>query len=172
MMIPSQFKTTFCFIRAAVVIVCVGAAANAQSGDRYQRWLDEDVRYIITPDESATFVRLPNNDQRDHFIEQFWLRRSPTPDSTRNPYKEEHYRRLAYANVHFAQAIPGWKTDRGRIYIVYGTPDRVKVGGTDSVRPTEVWHYRSIPGQGTDIDFKFIDVCSCGDYRLETQPKN
>ena len=93
----------------------------------YKKWLNQDVVYIITPEEKAAFKQLSNDEERDQFIEQFWLRRDPTPDTPENEYKEEHYRRIAYANEHFAAGIPGWKTDRGRIYIIWGPagPDRI-----------------------------------------------
>jgi len=180
-------------LQAALVGLCLGVPARAQSNSsqrpttgsskfshdlptEYQRWLDEDVRWIITPEERAAFIRLSKNGERDRFVEQFWLRRDPTPGTPENEYKEEHYRRIAYANVHFAQAVPGWETDRGRIYIVYGPPDRIKIESArtsgDSGKPKELWHYQAIPGYGEDIDLKFVDVCSCGDYQLETPLKN
>jgi GWxTD domain-containing protein len=186
-------KMTACFLQAALVAMCIGAPARAQSSrseqrttgrsesshdlsSEYQRWLDEDVRWIVTPEERAAFIRLSKNEERGRFVEAFWLRRNPTPGTPRNEYKEEHYRRIAYANVHFAQAVPGWETDRGRIYIVYGPPERIKTDlahrSDDPEKPTQVWHYHSIPGYGKDIDLKFVDVCRCGDYRLETPLKN
>ena len=87
---------------------------------QYKKWLDEDVIYIITPEERHTFLHLPTNEEREQFIEAFWQRRNPDPDSPENTFKEEHYRRIAYANEHYASGIPGWKTDRGRIYIMWG----------------------------------------------------
>jgi GWxTD domain-containing protein len=164
--------------------VCSPASAESNSSDEqtigksetssslpryYQRWLDEDVRWIIEPSERAVFLQLSKNEERDHFIELFWLTRNPRPGSSRNLFKEEHYRRIAYANVHFAwQPFPGWKTDRGRVYIVLGPPDALKVGRatvTDgSLKPAEVWHYESVQGSATD--FSFVDICGCGDYRL------
>src|SRR5262249_11814189 len=86
----------------------------------YKKWLDEDVSYIITDEERAAFRQLSNDEERDNFIEAFWQRRDPTPDTEENEFKEEHYQRIAYANEHFAAGVPGWKTDRGRIYIVFG----------------------------------------------------
>ena len=91
----------------------------------YKKWLDEDVIYIITPEERQAFMQLSNDEERDNFIEAFWQRRDPTPDTPENEFKEEHYRRIEYANEHFAAGIPGWKTDRGRIYIIYGQPDEI-----------------------------------------------
>ena len=92
----------------------------------YKKWLNEDVVYIITDEERAAFKRLQTDEEREQFIEQFWLRRDPTPDTVENEFKEEHYRRIAYANEHYASGIPGWKTDRGRIYIMYGPPDEIE----------------------------------------------
>src|SRR5438067_2326971 len=92
----------------------------------YRKWLNEDVSYIITDEERAAFKKLQTDEEREQFIEQFWLRRDPTPDSVENEFKEEHYRRIAYANEHYASGIPGWKTDRGRIYITFGPPDEIR----------------------------------------------
>ncbi len=106
----------------------------------YRKWLNEDVAYIITDEERAAFKRLQTDEEREQFIEQFWLRRDPTPDTVENEFKEEHYRRIAYANEHYASGIPGWKTDRGRIYITYGPPDEIEShpsGGTYERPPEE-----------------------------------
>jgi GWxTD domain-containing protein len=148
---------------------------------KYQLWLDRDARWIIAPEERTVFSGLSRNQERDRFIEQFWLRRDPTPDTKENEYKEEHYRRIAYASEHFAtkipsfsaKEIPGWLTDRGRIYIVFGPPDAIATVPAERSslkRPMTVWHYRSIDGRETDL--KFVDVCSCGDFRLEAMGKN
>src|ERR1035438_1537370 len=105
----------------------------------YKKWLNEEVGYIITDEERKAFKQLQTDDERQQFIEQFWLRRDPTPDTEENEYREEHYRRIAYANDHYASGIPGWKTDRGRIYIMYGPPDEIEAhpsGGTYQ-RPAE-----------------------------------
>jgi GWxTD domain-containing protein len=154
----------------------------------YRAWLNEDVRWIITPQERAAFLKLTNNNDRDEFIKQFWERRNPTPGAQENTFKQQHYRRIAYANQHFASVMPGWETDRGRIYIIYGPPDAIDshpVGTAASPRPIETWHYRQVqeqaplqPETGTsgyqaqtetrrNVDMTFVDVCSCGDYRLQ-----
>jgi GWxTD domain-containing protein len=99
------------------------AALRKELETPYKKWLNEDVAYIITDEERTAFKRLQTDEEREQFIEQFWLRRDPTPDTVENEFKEEHYRRIAYANDHYASGIPGWKTDRGRIYIMYGPPD-------------------------------------------------
>ena len=92
----------------------------------YKKWMDEDVVYIISDEERKAFKQLNTDEEREQFVEQFWLRRDPTPDTEENEFKEEHYRRIAYANEHFASGIPGWRTDRGRIYIQYGPPDEIE----------------------------------------------
>jgi len=146
----------------------------------YKKWLDQDVVYIITDQERAAFMKLSNDEERDQFIEQFWLRRDPTPDTEENEYKEEHYRRIEYANEHFASGKPGWKTDRGRIYIVYGEPAQIdshpsggfyerpmdEGGGQTSTFPFEDWRYRHIDGVGDDVIIEFVDQCMCNDYHL------
>src|SRR6266849_5831061 len=92
----------------------------------YKKWLSEDVGYIITDEERQAFKRMSTDDERQNFIEGFWLRRDPTPDTAENEFKEEHYRRIAYANERYASGIPGWKTDRGRIYITFGPPAEIE----------------------------------------------
>ena len=149
-------------------------------GSTYKKWLDEDVVYIITDEEKQTFKQLSNDEERDNFIENFWYRRNPNPDSLENEYKEEHYRRIAYANEHFAAGKPGWRSDRGRIYITYGPADEVNAhpaggtynrpqeegGGTTSTFPYEDWRYRYLEGVGQNIEIEFVDDCMCGDYRM------
>jgi GWxTD domain-containing protein len=146
----------------------------------YKKWVDEDVRWIITDQEMQAFKSLSNDEERDQFIENFWLRRNPNPDSPENEYREEHYARIAYANEHFAAGKPGWRTDRGHIYIAYGKPDNIdshpsggsyerpmeEGGGNTSTFPFEVWHYRYLDGIGDNIDIEFVDTCMCGDYHM------
>jgi GWxTD domain-containing protein len=150
----------------------------------YRKWLYEDVAYLITPEERDRFLALRNDQERDFFIEQFWDRRNPDPTSTRNSFKEEHYRRIAYANLHFASSIAGWRTDRGRIYIMYGKPDKIEShptggaynrpsnegGGTISTYPFEHWWYRHIDGVGDDIQIEFVDQSMTGEYRMAMSP--
>lgn len=150
----------------------------------YRKWLNEDVAYIITDEERQAFKRLSTDEEREQFIEQFWLRRDPTPDTAENEYKEEHYRRIAYANERFASGIPGWKTDRGRIYITFGPPDEIEShpsggsyerpieegGGTTSVFPFEKWRYRYIEDIGSDIIIEFVDPTMTGEYRMTMDP--
>ena len=150
---------------AAVAVAAWQAEAPAQS--RYTKWLNEDAAYIIEDAERAAFERLTSDAERDQFIVQFWERRNPTPGAAGNKFKEEHYRRMAYANEHYAGAIPGWKTDRGHIYIVFGPPDEIEVypRGPQNPPGIEVWAYRHVEGGGTR-SFTFLDRAGNGDYRL------
>jgi GWxTD domain-containing protein len=151
---------------------------------QYKKWLNEDVIYIITPEERSAFVHLQTNEEREQFIEQFWQRRNPDPDSAENTFKEEHYRRIAYTNEHFASGIPGWKTDRGRIYIMWGAPDEIdshpsggtydrpstEGGGTTSTYPFEDWRYRYLEGIGEDVNIEFVDPTMTGEFHLTMDP--
>jgi GWxTD domain-containing protein len=150
----------------------------------YKRWLNEDVLYIITPEERAAFKKLQTDEEREQFIEQFWLRRDPDPDTPENEYRDEYYRRIAYANEHFASGIPGWKTDRGRIYITFGPPDEIEShpaggpyerpiqegGGTTSTYPFEVWFYRYLEGVGNGVEIEFVDPTLSGEFRIAESP--
>ena len=144
------------------------AAAPAPEVTPYTKWVSEDVAYIITDAERAAFKALQSNEEREHFIEQFWLRRDPTPGTVENEFKEEHYRRIAYANEHYASGIPGWKTDRGRIYITYGPPDQKESHPTPV--PSEQWLYQLIAGVGTNVVIEFVDPDRTGEYRMTADP--
>lgn len=143
---------------------------------RYRKWLNEDVLYIITDRERGAFLKICDDRQRDAFVETFWARRDPTPGTPENEFKEEHYRRVAYANEHFAAGVPGWKTDRGRVYIIYGPPDKIESHtgdqkpSSDSPNPSEVWIYRRIQNVGHNVRWEFVDTCRCGKYRLKADP--
>jgi GWxTD domain-containing protein len=145
----------------------------AQLESPYRKWLIEDVVYIITPEESEAFNRLSTDQQRENFIEQFWLRRDPTPGTVTNEFKEEHYRRIAYANDRFPWSLPGWKTDRGRTYIQFGPPDEIEShsGGSQGSYPYEIWRYRWIEGFGNKVELQFEDQGWNGEYRLNQGPK-
>jgi GWxTD domain-containing protein len=146
----------------------------------YKTWLTQEVPYIISDEERKAFMSLSNDEEREAFIENFWQRRNPNPDSPENEYRDEHYRRIQYANDHFAAGKPGWKTDRGRIYIMWGKPDSIdshpsggmyerptdEGGGETSTFPFEVWHYRYLAGIGENVDIEFVDTCMCGDYHF------
>ena len=156
------------------------ASQGEKLGGVYKKWLDEDVRWIITDEELSAFKKLTTNAERDQFIEAFWQRRDPTPDTAENEYKEEHYRRIAYANEHYAAGMPGWRTDRGRIYIMYGPPTSIdshpmggpyhrsaeEGGGDTTTFPFEVWRYRYLEGIGQEIEIEFVDDCGCGAYEM------
>ena len=149
-------------------------------GKEYKDWLDQDVTYIISDEERKAFKQLSNDEEREKFIESFWDRRNPNPDSEDNEFKDEHYRRIEYANDHYAAGVPGWRTDRGRIYIVYGPPDEVEShpsggqyerpmdegGGETSTYPFEKWRYRHIDNIGEQVEIEFVDDCMCGAYEM------
>jgi GWxTD domain-containing protein len=150
----------------------------------YKRWKDEDVRWIITDEERKVFDGLKTDDEREQFIEQFWFIRDPDPDTDVNEYREEYYQRIAYANEHFTSGIPGWKTDRGRIYVMFGKADQIEShpsggsydrpawegGGTTSTYPFEIWWYRYIEGVGSDVEIEFVDPTGSGEYRIARSP--
>ncbi|HKS27005.1 MAG TPA: GWxTD domain-containing protein [Pyrinomonadaceae bacterium] len=152
----------------------------------YKDWLDKDVTYIITEDERKAFKKLQTDEEREAFIEEFWRRRDPDPDTDENEYREEYYERIAYANEHFSAGIPGWKSDRGRIYIMYGPPHEREThpmgggyermpwegGGQTTTYPFERWFYRYLPGVGSGIELEFVDPTGTGEYRLTTNPND
>lgn len=170
------------FLAATILVVTCAAALAARPlkpvhGDspapqpqserglspEYSKWLNEDVVYIIDEAERTAFLRLATDQERDKFVVQFWERRNPP--GAPNKFKEEHYRRLAHANQHFAAGVPGWKTDLGHIYIVYGPPDEIESHprGNGSI---EVWLYRHIEGVGDNATITFVDASGQGNYRL------
>ena len=150
----------------------------------YRQWLNGPVSYIITSEERSAFLHLETNEERENFIENFWQRRNPDPESAENTYKEEYYRRIAYTNEHYSSGIPGWKTDRGRIYIMWGKPDEVdshpaggpynrpfeEGGGETSTYPFEDWRYRYLPGIGENVQIEFVDPSGSGEYHLSMDP--
>ena len=150
----------------------------------YKRWIDEDVSLIITDEERKIFISLQTDDEREQFIEGFWYRRDPDPDTDVNEYREEHYQRIAYANEHYTSGIPGWKTDRGRIYIMFGKADQIEShpsggsydrpawegGGSTSTYPFEIWWYRYIEGVGSDVEIEFVDPTGSGEYHISRSP--
>jgi GWxTD domain-containing protein len=150
----------------------------------YKDWVSKDVAYIITKDERKAFDKLTTDEERENFIENFWRRRDPNPDTEDNEYREEFYERIAYANEHFASGIPGWKTDRGRIYITFGKPDSVEShpsggaydrpsyegGGSTTTYPFEIWFYRHLDSVGEGIEIEFVDPTGTGEYRIARTP--
>jgi GWxTD domain-containing protein len=155
-----------------------------EKNNTFKKWITEDVAYIITPEEEKAYKKLQTDEEREQFIEQFWRRRDPDPDTEVNEYLEEHYERIAYANQHFASGIPGWKSDRGRIYIMYGPPHEREThptggsyerpyyhgGGSTTTYPFEVWFYRHLPGIGSGVEIEFVDPTGTGEYRIARSP--
>ena len=151
----------------------------------YREWAEKDVAYIITDAERNAFKKLVSDEEREQFIESFWQRRDPDPDTEENEYKEQYYERIAYANERYASGIPGWKTDRGRIYITFGKPDSVEShpaggsydrpsyhgGGSTTTYPFEIWFYRYIEGIGSGIEIEFVDPTGTGEYRIARSPE-
>ncbi len=148
--------------------------------EAYKKWINNDVAYIITKEEKRAFNALVTDEERENFIEQFWRRRDPNPDTEENEYREEYYERIAYANEKFASGIPGWKTDRGRVYIAWGKPDSVEShpsggsydrpsyegGGATTTYPFEIWFYRHLEGVGDGLEIEFVDPTGTGEYRM------
>src|SRR2546423_161042 len=151
----------------------------------YKDWLEKDVTYIITDEERKAFKKLQTDDEREQFIESFWRRRDPNPDTDENEFREEYYERIAYANEHFASGVPGWKTDRGRIYIMFGKPDEIEShpaggpyerpywegGGSTSTYPFEIWFYRYLEGVGSGVEIEFVDPTGSGEYHIARSPQ-
>ena len=157
----------FCVFAAAQQTAPAGQS-EASKAEAYAKWLNEDVVYIIKDEERAAFKKLRSNEEREKFVEQFWLRRDPTPDTAENEFKEEHYRRIAYANSHWGvAAVPGWRTDRGRIYIVYGPSDELEVHPAQAL---EQWLYHHLQGIGDRVIIDFTDPKHTGDYRMTMDP--
>ena len=148
--------------------------------EAYKKWRNTDVAYIITKEEKRAFDALTTDEERENFIENFWRRRDPNPDTEENEYREEYYERIAYANEHYASGIPGWKTDRGRTYIAWGKPDSVEShpsggsydrpsyegGGSTTTYPFEIWFYRHLDGVGDGLEIEFVDPTGSGEYRI------
>ena len=147
-------------------------------------WLRNEVPDIITEAERRAFLELGTEEERDQFKEMFWRDRNPDPESTVNTAREEHYRRLAYADEHFASGIPGRKTDRGHMYIIWGPPDEIdshptggtydrspqQGGGSSTAHPWELWRYRHLEGIGENIEIEFVDTGGSGEYHLTNDP--
>jgi GWxTD domain-containing protein len=160
------------------------SGGSEETGDYFAKWLSEDVAYIITDEERAVFRSLTTPAEKEQFIEQFWFRRDPDPLTTENEFKEEHYRRIAYANERFSSGCPGWMSDRGRVYVIHGPPAEVEAypmggvisrpmsegGGSTTAFPFEIWRYRHIEGVGDDVLLEFVDASMTGEYRLAHDP--
>ncbi len=184
-----DFYSLFLFLPLSLFF-SAGLVAGQQQGsdeadeDYYKKWLSEDVTFIITEEERPVFQSLSTPNEKEHFIEQFWYRRDPDPRTAFNEFKEEHYRRIAFANERFQSGIAGWKTDRGRIYIIHGPPHEIvsypsggrylrqphEGGGATSTYPFEVWRYHYLEGMGSEVELEFVDSSWSGEYHLALDP--
>lgn len=168
-MIPTSFR--YSVLAVVIFLISQYGSARQNHGNaltpEYHKWLDEDVHWLISAKEEKEFLRLTTDEERDRFVVEFWERRNPEPGAKENTFKEEHYRRLAFTNQHFAARVPGWKTDRGHVYVVYGPPDYVlRHPANEANPPEELWGYRHIPGADGDVTLKFVDACACGEFML------
>ncbi len=182
----AKTSTTACFIFLLLMIPAWGQDPRKEEREAdkyYQKWMDQDVLYIITDEEREIFQELSTADEKDQFIEQFWQRRDTDLTTAINEYKEEHYRRLAFVNQKYGSGIPGWKTDRGRTYIMYGPADEIEYyaggsylrkpwegGGRTATYPFEIWYYNYLPGVGGDIELEFVDRSFSGEFKLAMYP--
>ncbi len=148
---------------ALLIVFFLPAAAQQKAGtglpDKYKKWLEEEVVYIITAKERDVFLKLQSDREREMFIEAFWKQRDPNPGAPRNEFREEHYRRLQYANENFGRSssLPGWKTDRGRIHIILGPPQNIEsYEDVMNVYPTQIWFYLGDPEIGLPTAFNVI----------------
>jgi TonB family protein len=174
------FAAVILMATAAVALVAWQTAPPQQQQTEraikspYDLWLNEDVVYIISDGERAAFQKLKTDEEREHFIVQFWLQRDPTPGTVENEFKEEHYRRIAYSNERFrtTSGKAGWQTDRGRIYIIWGPPDEIEShpSGQGASAPFEEWLYHHIEWVGENPIFRFTDTLRDGEYRMTLDP--
>ncbi len=158
-------------VMLAIAVTAAPAPQEPKAGP-YIKWLNEDVAYIIKPVEREAFLQLKTDEERERFVVQFWLIRDPMPGTFENEYKEEHYRRIGYANSRFWSAIPGWKTDRGKIYILFGPADEIEShpSGQGEKPPFEHWLYKYLEGIGSRVIIEFVDAKRTGDFRMMTDP--
>jgi GWxTD domain-containing protein len=181
---------TACFLSSMLTVTGQSNKAKEQakqkeeSGSVLKKWPEESVPYIIDPEEEKAFKGLKTDEERENFIEQFWLRRDPTPETPDNEYKDDYYRRIVLANERYTSGIPGWRTDRGRILIMHGEPDEIEThamggtylrpneegGGRTSTFPFEKWRYRHIDNIGQEVIIEFVDTSMSGEYRLTFDP--
>lgn len=167
-------QTRILLLLALAGLLLPGLSAAGQKKDLpplYKKWLGEEVVYIISPLEKQVFEKLQTDRERDLFIEAFWRQRDPTPGTTENEFKTEHYRRVNYANYYLGRQspMPGWKTDRGRIYIILGEPNDIQhFESGQETYPAEVWFYQNKAEFGLPSGFNivFFKEHGSGDYKL------
>jgi len=155
----------------AAILFCSAflSADQARLPEPYDLWLNQEVKYIITPRERAVFLKLKNDNERDAFIAAFWRQRDPTPGTDENEFRTEHYRRIEHANRIYGRgtSTPGWQTDRGRVYIVLGEPVYSQnYSGFSEVYPCEIWSYQGMERFGLPPAFNllFYDKRGRGEY--------
>jgi len=183
-------RLNFLFLLVSIALFCVSAQSQVKLPEVkkiivcdkpadaavYKKWAEADVRYIITKEEKEAYLKLETNAERQQFIDNFWLRRDPTPDTEENEFKTEHYERMAYANEHFASGIPGWRTDRGRIYILYGKPYRIEKGRAEFENLKDVlferWFYEYSKQACSIAEFTFLDPTETGEFRMPLAVRN
>ncbi len=165
-------RTAFAVMALFCCLHLSAATKKPQLPAQYKKWLEQDVVYIISDEERKAFLALTSDDERDKFEETFWTIRNPLHSSDRNPYKEEHYRRIAYANQHFGResTTPGWMTDMGRAYILFGEPtSRHPFVGYSQIYPMELWFYQnntSSPALPSYFYLLFYIYGDIGDYKF------
>jgi GWxTD domain-containing protein len=150
---------------------------TAELPEVYDKWLNEEVVYIITPKEKEVFLQLQTNRERDIFIEAFWNQRDKLFNKPEGESKKEHFRRVDYANRFFGRGIPkpGWRTDRGRTYIILGEPNDIqKFEGKTQTYPAEVWFYQGKTDLGLPPGFNlvFYQENFIGEYELYSPAKD
>ncbi len=134
---------------ALVFLLIASTAAGAaqeevlqQIPEEHRKWLEEEVRYITTDQERDLFLALQTLEERELFIAAFWAKRDPNASTSENEFKDEHYRRLDYANKFLGREsfVPGWRTDRGRYHIILGEPQSIqRFVGYSQLKEAELW---------------------------------
>jgi GWxTD domain-containing protein len=161
-------------LACALLISVLASAAPKRPAlpERYAKWLNQEVVYIITDEERKTFLTLTTDEERDKFEEDFWDIRNPSRGSGTNAYKEEHYNRIDYANAHFGRDsnTPGWMTDRGRTWILFGKPtSQHPFVGYSQIYPLDLWFYSnptSTPSLPSFFYVMFFIPGDIGEYKF------
>jgi len=174
-------KKRLCFLFSILIAAAIFYGSIKIEKDtlppRYKQWLEEEVVYIIVPIEREVFLKLETDRERDLFIEAFWKHRDPTPSTPENEFRKEHYRRISYVNHFYGRTTPkpGWRTDRGRIYIILGEPNDIqRFEGKTMTYPAEVWFYQGKTDLGLPPGFNvvFFQEGATGEFRLYSPAKD
>ena len=165
-------------ILATFAVATTAQDVNANADDEeleaaLKKWIRDYVRYIITDKEKGEWKNLADNKAKVAFIEMFWARRDPTPETPENEYRDDYLQRWGYVLENFSAGKPGWRTDRGRIYLMLGPPSSIQrnpMGRDATERPSEVWTYNSINNSKlpASVDVSFVDFMGYGDYEIVT----